>query len=210
MFKRQEFSNIIEQGIEFDLLSSFRPEKFLNSVKNHLVLFYEESMYAKRIMYQFIKNGLANGESCIYAMDEEPELVEREMLDFGIDTIKFKEKNLLHIYQTELITNFNNIIQVAKNTLGKFFADSQPPYRIVSRIVPQVNTKEGIMTEIKLEKWFQSNFSQYDCTFLCPYLISKIESINHNEWMQELVDTHHIVILAPSSETGFAFKHYNN
>jgi len=73
--------------------------KFIDDIdkKKHIVHFFEDPDYAKTIHFKFLQNGLEKQEICIYALDDEPEVVEKEMIDFGIDVEKFKKEKLLRI-----------------------------------------------------------------------------------------------------------------
>ena len=56
------------------------PLRFVNSLdtNKHILLLYNDPEYAKRIEFQFIGNGLAKGEHCVYATEEDPLLSKRK------------------------------------------------------------------------------------------------------------------------------------
>lgn len=183
----------------------FSPERFIDGGKKHLVIFYEESDYARKVIYQFIKNGLVKEESCIYATEEDPEIIERGMSEFGIDVERYKKKGLLNIFLMEPFRNFKNPLEEGKKRIQRILSNSQPPYRVFARFVPEINTKKGIKAELECEKNFHSDFDSFEGTFMCSYPIKKIEETRRHEWMHELIENHHTVILAPSSGNGFAY-----
>jgi hypothetical protein len=45
------------------------PIEFIDSLdeKKHIMLYYDDSECARLVEFRFLKNGLARGESCIYA-----------------------------------------------------------------------------------------------------------------------------------------------
>ncbi len=78
------------------------PIKFVDSLdsKKHIALFYEEPEYARMIEFRFIKNGLENGEQCVYATEEDSGSIVLEMLSYGIPLECFQNKKL-RIYQIQ-------------------------------------------------------------------------------------------------------------
>lgn len=80
-----------------------------------------------------------------------------------------------------------------------------PPFRLVSRIVPDVSTVNGISVELELEKTAQSHFDDFCCSLICPYDISKIEKTKRKKWLEELRLSHHVCIYAPKFGQGGVF-----
>jgi hypothetical protein len=91
--------------------------EFLDNVgelPRHIVMFYEEPEQARMVALRFIKNGLERGDRCTYEVPLEDgqegegtagteinhakAFIEREMMDYGIDTTYYKDKGLLSIY----------------------------------------------------------------------------------------------------------------
>lgn len=78
-----------------------QPLNYVNHVKDgqHIVLFYEEIEYAKKISLEFIKSGLEHNKMCSYLSDEDAEEVTRELADDGVDINKFSLNGFLNIYK---------------------------------------------------------------------------------------------------------------
>jgi hypothetical protein len=76
-------------------------------------------------------------------------------------------------------------------------ADLKEPFRIVSRIVSDVSTEQGIMAELEIEKCVHGCFEEFGGMIMCPYDISTIEKKNRLEWVQTLYSHHHAVIYLP-------------
>ena len=72
------------------------PLKFVNSldVSRHILLFYSDPEYAKKIEFQFIENGLAREEHCIYATAEDPTFVREKMEEYGIRVNDFIKREI--------------------------------------------------------------------------------------------------------------------
>lgn len=84
----------------------------------HILLLYTDPEYAKRIEFQFIEDGLAKGEHCTYATQEDPDFIRAKMEEYGIDTGKFLKKGLLHIRQpSDPSSHPEGILEGAKKVL---------------------------------------------------------------------------------------------
>jgi len=66
--------------------------------RTHSVIFYEDLKHGRVIQNRYMKVGLLNGEKCVITTHEDDaELIEKEMADFGIDVKHHKKANLLQI-----------------------------------------------------------------------------------------------------------------
>jgi hypothetical protein len=79
-----------------------------------------------------------------------------------IDVEAYKKRNLLHIYQiSSPIQNEEGLSKGGvEDIMNKILADSKPPVRIVSRLIPQVITEEQMEANIKNRKYISSHFSK--------------------------------------------------
>ncbi len=182
------------------------PIKFIEELddRKHLVLFYDDPDYARKIEFQFIKKGLEKGEHCIYATEEDPGFIILAMLNHGIPVKEHLKNNLLHVYQIH-DTKSSGLLLNAKKNFDMILADSKPPFRIVSRIVADVSTVQGISTELKLEHEFHKSFYDFNGTVICPYDITKIENDQIEQSVLRLFENHHAVIYALKSKQGGVF-----
>jgi hypothetical protein len=174
------------------------PIKFVDSLdtRKHIALFYDESEYARLIEFRFLKNGLAKGEQCVYAMEEDSGSIVLKMLRYGIP-LEYFERKKLRVYQIHnRCGNRDEIMTSCKNDIGMILADLQPPFRIVSRIVPDVSTLTGMSVELELERETHNIFDNLGGSFMCPYDLSKIETTRRKEWLAELRENHHEIIFA--------------
>ncbi len=182
------------------------PLKFVDTLdtKKHIVLFYEDPDYARKIEFQFIKNGLEKGEHCIYATEEDPGLIMLKMLNYGISIKGYFQKGFLHVYQIrDGLDSLVEHIKSAKENLKRILADSRPPVRLVSRIVADVSSLSGMTAEMKLEREFHNAFDDFGGSVICPYDITKIEA--SRSWIPYLLENHHAIIYAPKSRQGGVF-----
>lgn len=187
------------------------PLKFVNSldINRHILLFYSDPEYAKKIEFQFIENGLAREEHCIYATEEDPTFIKEKMEEYGIRVNDFIKRDLLHIYQTEKpFRHPEGVLAGAKSNFETILKNSKPPYRIVAMLIPDTGTAEAMHTHIRIEREFQDSFEEFNGSVMCPYNIKKLERNKSDNWIRELLDSHHSTIYAPTFEEGGVFNSY--
>jgi hypothetical protein len=180
------------------------PIKFVDSLdaKKHIALFYDELEYARLIEFRFIKNGLLKGEQCVYATDDDSGSIVLKMLSYGIP-LEYFERKKLGVYQIHNgQVDYDEIMKSCKKDIGRILSDLQSPFRIVSRIVPDVSTLTGMSVELELERELHLRFDDFGGMVMCPYDLSKIETSRRKEWLTELRESHHDVIYAPKFGEG--------
>ena len=187
------------------------PFKFIDSLKErqHVALFYEDPEYARLIEFRFIKNGLELGEQCVYATEQDSGSIVLRMLTYGIP-IKYFQDNRLRVYQVQRTCGgLKEIMENCKKDIAVILSNLHPPFRIVSRIVHDVSTRNGMLVELELEKTTHHGFESFGGSLICPYDISKMELGKKREWMENLRDNHHTVIYAPRFGEGGVFTSKN-
>jgi len=187
--------------------TEFLPIEFLDVMKGdkHIILFDENHEYSKKIQFHFLNNGLEKGEHGIYAMPENEKIIEREMIDHGIDVKKYKKENLLDVYQT---TKTNQYLKgdPFDNLLRRIMSsDPAKICRIVGMLDFDMNTQEGMESFLKSEKKSHSLFESFSGSWMCPYPSANIESENRLNWIKYLTKNHDSVIFTPSDNEGIAF-----
>ena len=188
---------------------NYPPIRDIDNLKEgkHSMVLYDNEELGNLVKYRYIENGLKKGEHCIILTHGKIESVEKELASCDINVEDFKKKKILHIKQIEnligkdgdeLILGFNEILR--ETTAGL-----KPPYRVMGRVIPNVSTKKGIITELKLERLFHSTFHNHDCSFLCPYAVNDIEESNRSTWLSELLANHHKLIYATDPKKAESF-----
>lgn len=183
------------------------PFKYVDSLepKQHIALFYEEPEYARLIEFRFIKHGLEIGERCVYATEEDSGSIILKMLNYGIP-LKYFQTGRLKVYQIHHVCgNRDEIMKRCKRDVDMILSDLIPPFRIVSRIVQDVSTSDGMSVELELECVTHRKFEDFGGSLICPYDISGMEPSKRRQWMEELRANHHAVIYAPKFGEGGVF-----
>jgi len=183
------------------------PFKYIDSLepKQHIALFYEESEYARLIEFRFIKHGLEIGERCVYATEEDSGSIVLKMLNYGIP-LQYFQSGRLKVHQIHRTCGGpDEIMKKCKKDIGMILSELIPPFRIVSRIVQDVSTTDGMSVELELECVTHNKFEEFGGSLICPYDMSGIESSKRKQWMAELRANHHAVIYAPKFGEGGVF-----
>lgn len=185
------------------------PTKFVDVLdeEKHILLLYEEPEYGNLVKFRFINNGLLRGEhGIILAHDENVKSIEDEMAYIGIDVHGFKLKNLLHIHKiSNPADDPGGVLSGAKKIWSRITANLEPPFRVVGRMLPEVNTVQQIETEMVLERYYHEEFSNFRCSAMCVYHVEEIEATRRGEWLSSLTQYHHATIFATKLGGGMAF-----
>ncbi len=162
--------------------------------KKHIGLIYDDADYAKLLKFRFIKNGLQNGENCVYVSDEDSGRIVIDMINYGIQ-IKYFQTNKIVVYhqncdgstREEIEKNANKNMEIVENSLV-------PPFRVVGRIVPNIGCINGMSVQLDLEKKTHERCHDFGGIVMCSYDLSKIEKTKRKKWIEELHQNHHHVI----------------
>lgn len=176
------------------------------SDQNHLLVLYDNIEYAQIVQNQFVIEGLKKDEPCVIFTHTNPKIIEKIMREGGIDVDHYKKKNLLLVYPLEsIITDPEGIIPTFDKVYKEISRDSKQPCRFIGRLISDICTREGIKTELELEKMFHENFDSYNCSFMCTYGIEDIEIKNRSSWIKELSSHHHKLVYATEPESAVGF-----
>ena len=165
---------------------------YLESSENvHILLLHEIKSKGEEIEFNFIKKGLEKAEHCYYFTNE-PEEITGLMSDYLIDVESYKKRNLLSIISVP-----KSFEEYSKMILQKFTAltNLSSPIRLVGSNNFEFNTPFRISTKEKLEQFVDDNFSKLSGKFLCSYHIPSIKQNLANDFMKNLLDSHHSVII---------------
>lgn len=183
------------------------PIKYIDSLqqRQHIGLFYEDPEYARMIEFRFIRNGLALDEQCVYATEGDSGLIVLKMLEYGIP-MKYFQTGKLKVYHIQSVHGGpREIMENCKKDIAMIMSNLSKPFRIVSRIVPDVSTRAGMSVELELEHSVHRSFEDFGGSLICPYDISKMEVGKKKQWMEDLRATHDAIIYAPRFGEGGVF-----
>ena len=167
-------------------------ENYLESIENtHIVFLHEIRSDGEDFEFNFIKKGLEKAEHCCYSTNE-PEEVKRRMFDNGIDVEKYKKRNLLDIISTpESLEGFSKMAEEVIAT----FTSSSIPCRFVFSNNFEFDTPDRIDTREKIELIIDDKFSKTTGNTICSYHVARIKQNLADDFMKNLLDSHHFVII---------------
>ena len=188
---------------------NYHPIKFLDQLEgnNHIVLLYDDEKYADVMIARYFMNGLEKGGSCIFFTDEEPRAIEKRLSDQGIDVKKYKKSNSLRIFHTERSDdNKGDVLKTLKTIRAESTKGMKGPFRFVGRTITDIESTQGMLLGMTLEKTGQEHFAEFDNSQLCFYDIRRMERTRRDEWIKGLLESHHQVIYASEPDKAVAFE----
>jgi hypothetical protein len=189
------------------------PLHFINTQNKfkHIVLYYDNAKFGKKIQFEFIKKGLSNKENCIYSIADKENIntIEKEMDDYGIDSKYYIKNGLLTIFRVpDLLIHPKGVLAASKEILNKMFSNIDPnrPFRMVARFIDKLRTPEQVESNIMLEKYHHDKFHNYNGSVLCHYDVRKYSIIDNSTWLKSILENHHSAIFITDDEgKGIAF-----
>ena len=191
------------------------PNEIMNVVDkldsgDHVVLFHENSEYARTIEFRFLNEGLKRGEYCVYStVFDEPAEIERQMQDFGIDVKGPKERDLLHIYKlpaspaVHAAGGLQGIEEFTKTVLPE---SSDATYRLVGRLYPlDMLSKQHLAENLNIERKSQDGYKKRHGIAMCSYSTKHLKSELLFDWFAGALKAHDAAAFAPSPGNGTAF-----
>ena len=189
--------------------AGYRPLKFLDGMEgnNHIVLLYDRLSYADLIIARYFLNGLKKGESCIFFTSDSPETIEERLVVEGIDVDSYKRTHSLRIHPIEKSDrNKLDTLGTLKRLREEATTGMKPPYRFVGRTITDIESKEGMLLGLAVEKSGHEHFAEFDNSQMCYYDISRIEQTMRDEWISGLLKNHHQAIYASEPDKAVAFE----
>lgn len=188
----------------------YRPVKFLDRLEGnkHIVMLYDDQRYADLIIGRYFKNGLDNGESCVFFTEDEAEPVRRRLEAQGIEVEKCERENRLRIFRTERPSGPVNmdVLDILKNIRSASTKGMKGPFRFAGRTIMDTETATGMTQGMVVERTGQEHFKEFDNAQLCFYDVHKMEQSKKDQWISELLENHHQVIYASRPEKAVAFE----
>jgi hypothetical protein len=189
--------------------ASYRPLKFLDRMEgyNHIVLLYEDQKYADLIIARYFLNGLKKGESCVFFTADRPETIEERLSAEGIDVESYKRIGRLRVYRAKRSYSDDlDALSILKNIRQEATRGMKPPYRFVGRTITDIESKEGMLSGMAVEKTGHEHFREFDNSQMCYYDLSRLEQTMKDEWIRGLLRNHHQAIYASEPDRAVAFE----
>ena len=189
------------------------PLDFIHSQNKfkHIVLYYDDIKFGKKIQFEFIKKGLSNKENCIYTIpyNEDTSIIENEMDKHGIDSQYYIKKGLLTIFKIpDLLVHPKGFLDGSKDVLDKMLSGkaADKPFRLTARFIDKLNLSMEIEANMILEKYYHDRFDNYNGSVLCSYDVNICPFSKNNHWLETILQNHHSAIFITNTDgKGIAF-----
>ena len=173
---------------------------------SHSVLLYEDRNYADVVAADYIARGLEEGESCVYLTTEDPEFVERMLVDLDTSFEKNIRENRLRIYRGRAKTPEKPIsLDQMKRLVQDSTKGMKPPYRIFGNFGHLISRSKGPYSLLPVEKQFHERFAALGITLLCWHNLDKVLPSNRRRFVEAIVEHHNYVVFASEPSKAFAF-----
>jgi KaiC/GvpD/RAD55 family RecA-like ATPase len=193
-------------------LKDSKPIKFIDDLKDkrHIVLFFEDSEYAKIIQFHYIKDGLEKGYACIFTANEaqDEDIIKQEMKDFGINVESYEKKNLLHFFKVpDPKTTVDGISLKLYGDLIKLFEElSKNTFvRTTGTWILNVDSIRDIEKILEIEEAAHNEIKNFNVQALCLYCTQGLKEKSRGDLIQSIIKCHNAAIFASSIGKGIAF-----
>ncbi len=160
---------------------------------NHIILFYDNLETKRRILYDYISDGLAKGKGIIYiCSDESPDEVREGLLSYGID-VEPNERS-----ENLLIKNFEWYIEKGKADPLKMINRVNDAYRRFSdkglemRITGEMSCffKQNKVRELLRYEYALHKVLSIPIDAICAYNLQSIVDTGYTDVIMPLVRAH--------------------
>jgi hypothetical protein len=189
--------------------AGYRPVRFLDRLEGneHWVMLYDDERRADYVIARYLQNGIAKGGSGVFFTDEDPAAIRRRLDAQGLDVRTCEKERRLRIFS---IATSDSGKTGAMETLRAIRKEStrgmKPPFRFVGRTIIDIESVNGMLQGMALEKMGNDHFQEFDNSQLCFYDLRKLEPSRRSEGIRGLLENHRSVIYASGPEKAVAFE----
>ena len=189
--------------------ASYRPEGFIDRLKDnkHILMLYDNEKSADSIVARYFTEGFKKGGSCIFFTDVDPASIRKRFANQGLDVGKYEKDSRLRIFEIPTSNDRKvNALEALKTMTAETTKGMKPPFRFVGRTITNIESVEGMVQGMKLEKIGNDHFEEFDISLLCYYDIRKLERSKREQWIKGLIENHNSLIYASSEGKAVAFE----
>ena len=189
--------------------TEYHPVRFLDRLEGnrHIVMLYDDEERADLVIARYLLNGFDKGGSCVFFTDLDPKVIERRLSAQGVDVGKYEKEDRLRIFHTERSDGGKaDVLKTLRTIRAESTRGMKPPFRFVGRTITDIESVDGMLLGMHLEKTGQEHFEEFDNSQLCFYDIRKMERSRRDEWVRGLLESHHQVIYASDPSRAVAFE----
>jgi MEDS: MEthanogen/methylotroph, DcmR Sensory domain len=160
-------------------------------------MLYDDEKRADLVIARYFLDGLEKGASCVFFTDEDPAAIRRRLASQGVDVGRYEKEKRLRVFRIESADSGKvDVMRTLKAIRAESTKGMKPPFRFVGRTITDVESVNGMLQGMTLEKIGNDHFAEFDNSQLCFYDIRKMERSRRDEWVKGLLENHHSVIYA--------------
>lgn len=112
----------------------------------------------------------------------------------------YKKENRLRVFAIPTTDEGKaDFLETLKAIRAESTRGMKPPFRFAGRTITDIESEDGMLLGMGLEKTGQEHFDEFDNSQLCFYDVRRMERSRRDEWVQGLPENHHQVIYASDS-----------
>lgn len=147
--------------------------------------------------FKFIKSGLEKGQVCLYATNDVV-TTKSSMEDTGINVEQFEQKNILQICKVPKTFNeYRKVILEIVDDVKKY----EKEIRLVSTHDFDFSLHDNVNLMVEIEQKIDDIFSKIPGNMICSFSLSNMGKEQSKEFIEKLLDSHHVVIFLQKDGT---------
>ena len=163
----------------------------------HIVLINEDHAVGRDTELQFIKSGLEKDQICLYATNN-VDLTKNHMESTGINVSQFEQKGTLQICNVpKTFSKYRKAILEIVNDVKKY----EKEIRLVSTHDFDFSLNDNVNLMVEIEQKIDDVFSNIPGNMICSFSLSNMGKEQSKEFIERLLDSHHMVILLQKDGT---------
>jgi MEDS: MEthanogen/methylotroph, DcmR Sensory domain len=187
----------------------YHPVKFLDELEgnNHIVLLYDDEKFGDLMIARYFLNGLKKGELCIFFTDEDPGLMEKLLAAQGLDIEKYSKTYKFRTYHSHPPSTADvKVLEILRTIRAEDTKGIQGLFRFAGRTITDIESTEGMLRGMEVERTGQAHFPEFDNAQMCLYDTRKMEPRRKDEWIKGLMKNHRQVIYASFPDKAVVFE----
>jgi hypothetical protein len=171
-------------------------------------MLYDDEKRADSIVAEYFAEGFKKGGSCIFFADADPAKIKRRLVAQGIDVERYEKDNRLRIFKIPPTSNRRRVsaLKALKAMTAETTKGMKSPFWFVGRTIIDIESVDGMLRGMKLERVGNDHFEEFDISLLCYYDVRKMERSKRGKWIRGLLENHSSLIYASDSRKAVAFE----
>jgi len=182
-------------------------ERFLDEFSDlgHFTMLYDDPLQARKIEFQYVRNGLEKGERCLYAIAnddvESEESIRNQMDSFGIKTSHYLKNGDLYFWNVpDPAKDDGGFVSGCLRIMASMPQDQKEHkhIRLAFNMKHPFSTKEEFEGHAEFEGIAESKFANFPGSMMCSYYVGNFDPATHRDWMRSILQNHGVSLIVCS------------